>query len=124
MLPAQYGADISKCPPLQIVLFGSRRGCLPPSELGLAAAPSLERALRSAQLRAQLVVLDLRELTFADSCGVRVAVCAGLRARRAGRRLVLLRGASQIQRLLTLSGASDLAQTVDLAPLAAQISDT
>jgi hypothetical protein len=28
MLPARYGADISKCPPLQIVRFGSRRGCV------------------------------------------------------------------------------------------------
>jgi anti-sigma B factor antagonist len=85
-------------------------------ELDLATAPSLERTLRSAQLRAQLVVLDLRELTFADSCGVRVIVYASLRARWARRRLVLLRGASQIHRLLTLSGASDLVQTVDLAP--------
>jgi hypothetical protein len=28
MLPARYRADISKCPPLQSVLFGSRRGCV------------------------------------------------------------------------------------------------
>jgi anti-sigma B factor antagonist len=85
-------------------------------ELDIASAPRLERTLRGAELRARLVVLDLRELTFVDSCGVHVIVYASLRARRAGRRLVLLRGPAQIQRLLALSGAGDLVETVDLAP--------
>jgi anti-sigma B factor antagonist len=85
-------------------------------ELDIDTVPRLERILRATALRAQLVVLDLREVTFADSCGVRVMVYAGLRARRAARRLVLLRGPSQIQRLLALTGASDLLEIVDVAP--------
>ncbi|HEY5430139.1 MAG TPA: STAS domain-containing protein [Solirubrobacteraceae bacterium] len=85
-------------------------------ELDIASAARLEGMLRRAQLRARLVVLDLRDLTFMDSRGVRVIVYANLRARRAGRRLVLLRGPSQIQRLFALSGASELLQIVDLAP--------
>jgi anti-sigma B factor antagonist len=85
-------------------------------ELDIATAPMLERTLRSAELRARLVVLDLRELTFVDSCGVRVIVYASLRARRAGRRLVLVRGPAQVQRLLELSGALEAVEIVDLAP--------
>ena len=85
-------------------------------ELDIDTAPRLERMLRGAELRSRLVVLDLRELNFVDACGVRVIAYASLRARRGGRRLVLLRGAAQIQRLLALSGASDLLQIIDLAP--------
>jgi anti-anti-sigma factor len=86
------------------------------AELDIATAPMLERTLRSAELRAGLVVLDLRELTFVDSTGVRVIVYASLRARRNGRRLVLVRGAAQVQRLLALSGALEAVEILDLAP--------
>jgi anti-sigma B factor antagonist len=85
------------------------------AELDIATAPILARTLRSAELRARLVVLDLRELTFVDSSGVRVIVYASLRARRAGRRLVLVRGPAQVQRLLALSGALDAVEIFDLA---------
>jgi anti-anti-sigma factor len=84
------------------------------AELDIASAPHLERALRRAELRARLVVLDLRELTFMDSCGSRVIVYASNRAQRAGRRLVLVRGPSQVQRLLALSGAAERVEIVEL----------
>jgi anti-sigma B factor antagonist len=86
------------------------------AELDIATAPILERTLRSAELRAHLVLLDLRELTFVDSCGVRVIVYASIRARRAGRRLILVRGPAQVQRLLALNGALEALEFVDLAP--------
>jgi anti-anti-sigma factor len=59
--------------------------------LDLAAVPQLVRTLRQTQLRARLVVLDLRELQLLDSSGVHVIVNASIRARRLGGRLVLLR---------------------------------
>jgi anti-anti-sigma factor len=59
--------------------------------LDLAAVPQLVRTLRQAQLKARLVVLDLRELQLMDSSGVHVIVNASIRARRLGGRLVLLR---------------------------------
>jgi anti-anti-sigma factor len=59
--------------------------------LDLAAVPQLVRTLRQTQLNARLVVLDLRELQLMDSSGVHVIVNAGIRARRLGGRLVLLR---------------------------------
>jgi anti-sigma B factor antagonist len=84
------------------------------AELDIVTAPQLERTLRDAELRARLVVLDLRELTFMDSCGLHVITCAGIRAKRAGRRLVLVRGAVQVDRLFALSGASEEVEIVDL----------
>jgi len=59
--------------------------------LDLAAIPQLVRTLRQTQLKARLVVLDLRELQLMDPSGVHVIVNAGIRARRLGGRLVLLR---------------------------------
>jgi anti-anti-sigma factor len=60
-------------------------------ELGIATVPQLVRILRLSQLRARLVVLDLRELELIDSSGVHAIVNASIRARRLGGRLVLLR---------------------------------
>jgi anti-anti-sigma regulatory factor len=48
--------------------------------LDLAAVPQLVRTLRQAQLKARLVVLDLRELQLMDSSGVHVIVNASIRA--------------------------------------------
>jgi anti-anti-sigma factor len=88
------------------------------AELDIASAPELERVLRSAQLRAVLVVLDLRQLTFMDSFGLRVIVAASNRAHQAGRRLVLLPGPSQVQRLFALSGVADALEITELSEIA------
>lgn len=76
-------------------------------ELEIATAPQLDRTLRSTELQARLVVLDLRALTFIDWCGVHTIVDASNRAQRAGRRLVLLRAPPNVDRVLRLTGASD-----------------
>ena len=86
-------------------------------ELDVATAPELERALRESHWQARLVVLDLRELTFMDSAGVHTIVNASVRARRAGRRLVLLRGRPNIYRMFALTGSSDDVEIGDLDPL-------
>jgi anti-anti-sigma factor len=59
-------------------------------------------------------VLDLRELSFVDRSGVHAVVSAGMRARRAGRRLVLLRGRPLVDRMFTLTGNADQLEIVDL----------
>lgn len=84
-------------------------------ELDIFTTPALEQTLRDAELRAPLVVLDLRELTFTDSSGVHVITNASARADRAGRRLVLVRGPAQADRLLALITA-DVLEIVDLDP--------
>jgi anti-anti-sigma factor len=84
------------------------------AELDIASAPDFECVLRGAELRARLVVLDLRELTFMDLIGMRVVVAGNNRAQRTGRRLVLLGGRSQVQRLLALSGAAEALEIAEL----------
>jgi anti-anti-sigma factor len=73
-------------------------------ELNLVTAPRLERAVRQATGRARLVVVDLRGLTRVDAAGVGALVSTTRSARRDGRRLVLVRGLPQVDRLLTLTG--------------------
>ena len=62
-------------------------------------------------------MLDLRELEFVDSSGVHAIVNASSRARQAGRRLVLLRGPSNVDRMFTLTGSSDQLEIGDLDPV-------
>ena len=83
-------------------------------ELDIATAQQLEQALRVAEIRARRVVLNLRELTFTDSSGVHVIVDASNRARQTGRRLVLVRGPSQTDRLFMLTHTSDAVEIIDL----------
>jgi len=76
-------------------------------ELDITTAPELERTLHESQQLARLIVLDLRDLAFIDCAGVHTIVNASIRARTAGRRLILVRGRAEIYRLLTLTGSSD-----------------
>jgi anti-sigma B factor antagonist len=85
-------------------------------ELDLVTTPQLERTLGNPGSRGRLVVLDLRELSFIDSSGVHAIVNASSRVRRAGRRLVLLRGPPCVDRLFTLTGSSDKLEIYDLDP--------
>jgi anti-sigma B factor antagonist len=61
-------------------------------------------------------VLDLRELDFMDCSGVHTIVDASSRARQAGRRLVLLRGPPNVDRVLTLTGSAGDLEIGDLDP--------
>jgi len=84
--------------PVPPALVGSSRGGRADSawvrvagQLDPAAVPQLICTLRETQLKARLVVLDLRELQLMDSSAVHVIVNACIRARRLGGQLVLLR---------------------------------
>jgi anti-sigma B factor antagonist len=85
-------------------------------ELDLATAPRLMQTLRQAEDRARRVVLDLRDVTFMDTSGLHVIEDASVRATSAGRKLVLVRGPSQVERVLALTGARDRLDIVDLTP--------
>jgi anti-anti-sigma factor len=69
-----------------------------------------------AQLSARLVVLDLRELTFIDGSGVHAILDVAREARREGRRLMLVRGSAQVDRVFTLTGARQQLLVFDLDP--------
>ena len=85
-------------------------------DLDIGSAPRLAQALRHTDALPRLVVLDLRELRSIDSCGVHVILEASTQARRAKRRLILIRGPGQVDRVLALHGAHDLLEIVDLDP--------
>jgi len=85
-------------------------------ELDIATTPRLERTLDESQAR--LVVLDLRELAFIDCCGMHAIINAGIRARQAGRRLVLVRVPANVDRLLALTGSSEQVEIGDVDPVA------
>jgi anti-anti-sigma factor len=84
-------------------------------ELRAATAPELARTLERTERCARLVVLDLRRLTFIDPCGGHVIVAAAIRARRAGRRVVVVRGLAPVDPL-TFGWASKSVDIVDLEP--------
>ena len=77
----------------------------------------LEQTLRRAEQRARRIVLDLRELAFIDTSGVHVIVDGARRATAARRRLVLVRGRAQVDRVLDLTTASGDLEIVDLDPV-------
>jgi anti-sigma B factor antagonist len=71
-----------------------------------------ELALLEADSLATLV-LDLRALTFIDSTGLRSVIAAHERARSGGRRLVVVRGAQAVDRLLSLTQLDQRLEMVD-----------
>jgi anti-anti-sigma factor len=75
-------------------------------ELNVATLPQLDRTPREHEVQARLVVLDPREVKFMDSSGAHALVSHAVLARKAGRRLVLLRGPAKVDRMLTLAGCS------------------
>lgn len=82
-------------------------------ELDIATVPKLDRALRRAHSRARLVILDLRELRFTDSSGAHLILTADRRIRRAGGRLVVVRGGAEVDWLFALIGLDCELELVD-----------
>lgn len=78
-------------------------------ELDLATADEVEQEIvRVEATDADSIVVDLSDLRFMDSTGVRILLSADARSRADGSRLALLRGPAAVQRVFELSGISDL----------------
>ena len=67
----------------------------------------------------QLIVLDLRELTFMDSTGLRVMVSADARARDQARRLAIVQGPEPVHRVFRITGLDDHLDIVETPEAAA-----
>ena len=75
-------------------------------ELDLTTAPLLEDALeRAAQTDAQRIVVDLADLSFIDSSGIRCLLTASQASREDGNRLRLKNPQRAVQRVFELSHA-------------------
>ncbi len=76
----------------------------PAGELDLATAPLLLAALRThAEEDDERLVIDLRQLSFMDSSGLRLLVAETDRARRDGYELTIVRGGAEVSRLVRLT---------------------
>jgi len=74
-------------------------------ELDIATAPTLEEHLRGLSREISRVVLDLRELAFIDSTGLRVVLGLANGLGENNARVVIVRGPEPVQRVFTLTGA-------------------
>jgi anti-anti-sigma factor len=73
--------------------------------------PELERLADEPGV--DVVALDLRDLEFLDSSGLRLVVLIERRLRQAGRRLVLVRGPQPVQRVFEITRMTDRLEFVD-----------
>ena len=86
-------------------------------ELDIATAPALERLLREVERdRWPTVVLDLRQLSFIDSSGIRALLTANDRIGRRGGRMLVRHPSRAVRRTLAAIGVDsilDIADAVD-----------
>ena len=82
--------------------------------LDFATVSQLARTLRERALGERLIVLDLRELESIDLFGVHAIANASARARKMRRRLVVLRGAPDVDRMFKQAGRLDELEIGDL----------
>lgn len=86
-------------------------------ELDLATAPQLESILDAlAAEPVPAVLVDLRELRFMDSTGLRLLIQADARARRDSRALTIIRAPGRIARLFALAGVDERLELSDEPP--------
>ena len=83
-------------------------------ELDLSSVSKVEDELKRVEANAPgVLVLDLSRLSFLDSTGLRCLVTADQRARDDGRRLVLVRGPDQVQRVFAITRLEERLEMVD-----------
>ena len=99
---------------LRVVRGADRMRIVPRGELDIVTAPQLEQAISEGTAEAvPELVLDLRELTFMDSTGLRTLAQANQRTQQAGTTLSIWRGPRQIERVLEISGLGPLLPLAD-----------
>jgi anti-anti-sigma factor len=83
-------------------------------ELDLSSVSKIEDELNRVESSAPpLLVIDLSQLTFLDSTGLRCLVTADQRARDADRRVVLVRGPDPVQRVFVITRLEERLEMID-----------
>jgi anti-anti-sigma factor len=83
-------------------------------ELDLAGAPALARQLALAlESPASEVRLDLGQLEFIDSSGIREIVRAHCECDRSGRRFRVVRGSGQVAQVINITGLDEVLHFAD-----------
>jgi anti-anti-sigma factor len=83
----------------------------PAGEIDLATVSQLEEALEASISGDSNVALDLTEVTFMDSTGLRAVLAVNETMTAGGRRLALIVAAGPVDRLLDISGVG---QTLEI----------
>ena len=76
-------------------------------DVDLATASIVEDELRRAEHSEKRVVIDLREVSFMDSTGIRTLISADRRLRERGGSLQIIRVPAHVHRLFELVGITD-----------------
>ncbi len=83
-------------------------------ELDLASVPAVEQELRSVEATdADAILLDLSDVQFIDSTGVRMLIMAEQRSRWDSGRLVLKRPPDTVFRAIRIAGVAELLPFAD-----------
>ena len=83
-------------------------------EIDLSTVAELEARLKgSLDGGVPLLVLDLREVTFLDSSGLRLLLRLDERQKGIGGRMVLVQGGRRVARVFELTGAGERLEIVD-----------
>lgn len=89
---------------------------IPTGELDLSSAPELEAELERAwQSQVEVVIVDLRAVSFMDSTGLRVITNANRKAQANDLQFAVVDGNNQVRKLFDLTGLSEIV-TVVAAP--------
>jgi anti-anti-sigma factor len=85
-------------------------------ELDMASSELLEQALAGEEVLGEsMVVLDLQQLQFIDSTGLRVILTTLDRCRERGQEFAITPGSEQVQRLLSVTGVAEHLPTIATA---------
>jgi anti-anti-sigma factor len=77
----------------------------PYGELDISVQQRLTDEIDRVLQRCPMVLaIDLRGVTFMDSSGIHVLICAGRQCERGGQRFFVIRGTPAVDRLLTACG--------------------
>ena len=83
-------------------------------EVDLSSAEAVEERIRTVLAdEPEMLVLDLRDLEFMDSSGLRVVLALDRDQRERGARLVVVRGGRRVARVMELTGADRQLEMVD-----------
>jgi anti-anti-sigma factor len=89
---------------------------VPVGEIDLATVDELQAEVDAAASEAQHVVLDLREVSFIDSAGLRLVVQSSRALEAGGGAFAVVRGPHEVQRVFDLVGLDGRVAMLDQPP--------
>jgi anti-sigma B factor antagonist len=89
-------------------------------ELDLAGVSKLDQEVAGGEDSIATLIIDLREVEFIDSSGLRAVLLADRQAREHGHRCLVIRGPEAVDRVFQITGCDERLEVVD-DPAQAQV---